>query len=173
MAQPVLADTLLSRLDDYERRLIALERTPQIPQITTFAAGPVFDQVIEFESTTSTTYTDLATPGPEVTVVVGQSGRVIVTAGAYIVSTVDNQTVDVALSIDGGTAVFWAAVENLTGGAIGGSFSHSELLEHGQPWVGALDLSPGEHTFRLKYRQSLAGPNQGHFDLRFLQVQPY
>lgn len=173
MSRAILPEDQSVQIADLERRLRIMESTARVPQVSTFAAGPVFDQVIEFETTTSTSYTDLATPGPEVICVVGETRRVIVTAGAYIVSTVDNQTVSVGLSIDGAEPVFWAAAENLTGGAFGGSFSHSEMLEHGQAWVGPLDLLPGEHTFRLKYRQSLPGANQGHFDLRFLQVQPY
>lgn len=173
MSRPILADDFVDRIVDLERRIRVLESTARLPQVSTFAAGPVFDQVVEFETTQSTSYTDLATPGPEVTCVVGQTRRVIVVAGAYIVSTVNNQTVDAGLSIDGGPAVFWAAVENLTGGAFAASVSHSELLEHGQTWVGTLELLPGEHTFKLKYRQSLPGANDGHFDLRFLQVQPY
>lgn len=164
MAERILPADFASQIVDLERRLRTLEATSRVPQVSSLTAGPVFGQVIDYEATTSTAYTDLATPGPEVTVTVGQTGRVVVTAGAFTTSPVDNQTVDVGVSVDGGAALQWAIVENLTGGAFSASVAHSELVE---------DLAPGEHTFRLKYRQSLPGANEGRFGLRFLQVQPY
>lgn len=176
MGKALLADDFASQLRDLERRIRTLESTARVPQISTFAAGPVFGQVIAFEATQSTSWTDLATPGPEVTVVVGESRRVIVTAGAFVVSTVDNQTVRIGLSIDGSPAAEWAFVSNTTGGGIGASVAHSEMIAHGDPatWGGVpLDLLAGEHTFTLKYEQSLPGPNDGEFGFRYLQVQPY
>lgn len=170
----LLPDNLTSQIADLERRLRIMESTARVPQVSSFARGPVFAKVTAFETTQSSAWTDLATPGPEVTVVVGESRRVIVSAGAYIVATADNQTVRCGLSIDGGEPLFWAAVENITGGRLGFSAAHSELIQHGQSWGGApLDLLAGEHTFALKYEQSLPGANDGHFALRYLQVQPY
>lgn len=121
---------------------------------------PQFDQVDTEESTTSTTDTDLATVGPTCVVRLPR-GRCLVHAGAYVTSTVTNQTAVVSLFIDG---VFRADVVNLgnnTGGSIAASLSASFMFN---------DLTPGTHTFQLKYLSS--DGNTVRFDARFLLVDP-
>ena len=205
MAQPVLPKDLIDRIVDLERRLIALERTPQLTQtsikdgtltvldaagvvrvkigkdgtdygvkvydaaganpvqLATLAFGPNYDQVDPEESTTSTSFTDLATVGPTVTVTIGPLGKAIVLAGAYMTSTVTNQTVVTALSIDGGAPIDMADLGNNSSGSIAASCAGA--------WL-ATGLSPGSHQFRLKYLQSLGGAT-GRFAGRWLIVLPY
>ncbi len=132
-------------------------------QLATLAFGPNYDQVDPEESTTSTSFTDLATVGPTVTATIGPIGKAIVLAGAYMTSTVTNQTVVTALSIDGGAPIDMADLGNNSSGSIAASCSGA--------WL-ATGLSPGSHQFRLKYLQSLGGAT-GRFAGRWVLVLPY
>jgi hypothetical protein len=204
MAQPVLIDTLLSQMKDLERRLVALERSPQLTKssikegalevvdaagvvrvrigkdgadygvkvydaaglnavsLATLAFGQGYAEVLPEESTTSTSFTDLATPGPSKTVTVGPSGRAIVMGGAYMTSTVTNQTVVAGLKVDADPTFDLADLGNNTSGSIAGDHSAAKLIE---------GLSAGAHTFKLQYLQSLGGAT-GRFAARWLLVLP-
>jgi hypothetical protein len=200
-----LPETILDTLHDLERRLVAIERSPQLTSASikegaldvldaagmlrvrigkdgsdygvkvydAAGANPVSLATLAFaqsaarvgteQDTTSTAYTDLATAGPSVTVTVGASGRAIVLAGAYAFSSVSNQSAYVGLKIDAAAAFDFALLGNNTGGSMGASVAGGDILD---------DLSPGPHTFKLQYRQSLAGANVAGFGLRWLVVFP-
>lgn len=204
MAQPVLPDDLIDRIVDLERRLIALERSPQLTQtsikdgaltvldaagvvrvkigkdgtdygvkiydaagvnavsLATLAFGQNYAEVVPEESTTSTSYVDLATVGPSVPVTVGPSGRAIVLGGAYMTSTVTNQTVVAGLKVDASATFDFAALGNNSSGSIAGDHSAGVLV---------VGLSPGAHTFKLQYLQSLGGAT-GRFGSRWMLVLP-
>jgi hypothetical protein len=130
------------------------------------AALPTFDQVLTEEGTTSTSFTDLATVGPSVTAKLPR-GRCVVTVGAYVTATVTNQTAVVGLYVDGGYFSDMVLLgNNAGGGGVGASLSATFLFGEAE------GLTPGTHTFELKYLQSLAGPDEGRFAGRFLLVQP-
>lgn len=125
--------------------------------------GQGYAEVIPEESTTSTSFVDLATTGPSVPVTIGPSGRAIVLGGAYMTSTVTNQTVVAGLKIDSNAAFDLAALGNNTSGSIAGDHSSGVLLS---------GLSAGAHTFKMQYLQSLGGAT-GRFAARWLLVLPY
>src|SRR5205823_4171398 len=114
--------------------------------LATLAFGQGYAEILTEESTTSTAYVDLATPGPTKTVTVGPSGRAIVMAGAYLTSTVTNQTVVAGLKVDASPTFDLAALGNNTSGSVAGDHSGAVLVE---------GLSAGPHTFKLQYLQSL------------------
>lgn len=204
MAGQQLPDDLFAWLRDLDRRLVALERSPQLTQasvkdgaLTVFdAAGvarvkigkdgsdygvKVFDaaglnavtlaqlafaqsfvQVDAAESTTSTTFVDLATVGPSLTVTVGPSGRAVVLGGAFTQCTVTNQTAVIGLKIDAGAPITFGALSNNTGGALQVSVAAGYL---------AGGLAAGSHTFKLQYRQTLGG-STATWEARWLMVFP-
>lgn len=204
MAGQQFPDDLFAQLRDLERRLVALERSPQLTQasikdgaltvfdaagiarvkigkdgtdygvkiydaagvnavsLATLAFGQNYAEVVPEESTTSTSYVDLATVGPSVSATVGPSGRAIVLGGAYMTSTVTNQTVIAGLKVDAAATFDFAALGNNTSGSIAGDHSAGVL-------VGG--LSAGAHTFKLQYLQSLAAAT-GRFGSRWILVLP-
>lgn len=125
--------------------------------------SPEFDGVYVNEGTTSTTATDLATVGPTVTVRLPR-GICSVHYGALAHSTVDNQTAGIELWMDGSLLHPGPYLSNNTGGGIAASISTLVYVDNGS--------LAGEHTFQMKYLQTLAGPNTANFDLRFLLVTP-
>ena len=161
MSKPILDDDPLTKLADLEQRVATLERVPRVPQITTTAVGIRTAVVTTFETTTSTSYADLATPGPEVTVTIGPSGRVFLQGGAFAYVSDTNLTADIGLSVDGAAAIPVAALENNFGGSGGTSPAFGRLIEN---------LTPGEHTFRLRYLSS-SGVQVG-FEARWLVALP-
>lgn len=124
--------------------------------------------VLTSESTTSLTYTDLATPGPEVTATIGPSGRCLVTLSAEIVV-----TAEAGAAID--TSAGYMSVE-LTGAnaqspQIGrrlyteirydesGSSTMEIRAEIGASRTFVISgLTPGETTFTCKYATSTELP---------------
>lgn len=201
---PILPEELLSTLADLERRLVALERSPQLTSasikdgalvvldaagvvrvkigkdgtdygvkiydaaganavsLATLAFGQNYAEVIPEEATTSTSYVDLATVGPSVPVTVGPSGRAIVLGGAYMTSTVTNQTVVAGLKVDAAATFDFAALGNNTSGSIAGDHAAGVLVS---------GLSAGAHTFKLQYLQSLGGAT-ARFGSRWMLVLP-
>ena len=205
MSAPILPESILSTIADLERRLVNLERSPQLTSasikdgalVVLDAAGVVrikigkdgtdygikvydaaganpvslaqlgfgqaYAEVVPEESTTSTSFVDLATPGPSITVPIGPSGRAIVLGGAYMTSTVTNQTVVTGLKVDGNVPFDLADLGNNTSGSIAGDHSSGVLIS---------GLSAGNHTFKLQYLQSLGGAT-GRWGARWLLVLPY
>lgn len=123
--------------------------------------GPVFDQVIIEESTTSTVETDLATVGPTVTLQLPR-GICTIHSGAYVTSTVTNQSAVVTIFMDGAFLQDSVILGNNTAGSLSASLSSTVMFDN---------LVPGTHTFQLKYFQTLGGAT-ARFDARFLQVTP-
>lgn len=133
------------------------------------SAIPAFDYVFTEESTTSTVDTDLATNGPEVTLKLPR-GRALISGGAFTTSTVNNQTAFVALWIDGVHYQDIALLSNGTGGSIGASiFGVLAIPDSTHPTL-PNGLSPGSHTFKLRYLGS--DGNTVRFGSRSLLVQP-
>lgn len=205
MAQPVLPKDLIDRIVDLERRLVALERTPQLTQtsikegtltvldaagivrvkigkdgtdygvkvydaaganpvsLAQLGFGQAYAEVVAEQASTSTTFVDLATPGPSVTVDIGPSGRAIVLGGAYMTSTVTNQTVVTGLKVDAAAPFDIADLGNNTAGSIAGDHSSGTLIS---------GLAAGPHTFKLQYLQSLGGAT-ARWGARWILVLPY
>lgn len=111
--------------------------------------------VSENESTTSTTYADMATPGPAITVPIAKSGRAIVIIGASIsVGTDDTGDASFVGAGPGGATLNqpttpFGVSSNSAAGAISVSGSQANLLTN---------LAQGDWTFTMKYRSSNGDP---------------
>ena len=129
---------------------------------------PSYDATVSTqESTTSTTYTDLTTVGPEVTIQVGSSGRVQVTASAFIQVPVQTSQAGgfVGISVDGaapsGDLAYCFNSIGVAGGYLAGSYSATTILT---------GLSQGSHTLKLQYR-AYASATGADFAERFIVAQ--
>ncbi len=136
---------------------------------------PVYEspEVATEQYTTSTTYTDLATAGPSVTATIGALGTALVNVNSYIATPGAASAVNsrcVGVSIDGGAPtgvlddILIASISTPVGAAVGIAVNQSA-----QAYISG--LSPGQHTFEMKYRSNGSGGNCG-FASRFLQVRP-
>lgn len=106
--------------------------------------------VVTVETTSSTTFTDLATAGPSVTVTVGASGAVLLAFGANMEQSSTNRA-EMGYSVDGG------AVDNNDTASVEGSAGESVMSMRTTLVTG---LSEGDHTFTCKYRTSGAGTGE-------------
>lgn len=222
MSDPILSDSLLSRLADYERRLVALERSPQLivssikdgalevrdssniirvrvgkndgdfdvtvfdatgangVRLSTLAFGIQAASVAAFESTSSSSYVDLATVGPTLSnVVVGPSGRLIVQLSAEIeiIASDTNTAQDGRMSFaiagpTGSAASDSRFISNaLSIGAVG---TFLTLISH--PHIAGtflvLGLSPGTYTVTAKYKTAVVGQTVS-FSERAMIAQPF
>lgn len=123
-----------------------------------FLVGAAGAEVLTSETTTSTTYTDLATVGPAVTVTTG------VSALALFSAEMGNSTANATLlsvAVSGATTLAasenYRAVDNTTSGVTG--FNHKFFT----------GLTAGSNTFTLKYR---VGGGTGTFLIRRVTVIP-
>lgn len=150
MGEISLPADLSALLADYERRIRILESRP---------SAPVWQYVDTYERCTSTTYAALPTAGPSVTATVGQSKLVVVTTSAYMVVP-SNTTAIVGLFVDG--SLYWdtLSLSNSTSGSLALNTTDTRTIQ----------VSPGTHTFELRYKQSLT---EAWFSARQLIIQPY
>jgi hypothetical protein len=151
-----LPEDLSTYIRGMESRIRALETAPRA-QDTTLPWSYSFVDLAE--TTSSTTYVDLATAGPTVTVTVGRTGRVFVNVGSYVDVPAGAQGT-VGLFVDG---FFVRDVVTLRGA--------SNTISNPATTRVITNLSAGLHTFTLKYR-SVTGALLG-FGARFLTVQPF
>lgn len=113
------------------------------------------------ESTTSTSYTDLATPGPAVTVPIGRSGKALVTVSADVYGTTSGQAMRMSYAISGATTR--AADDDWAYRVQGGVAPTTEIaagrtsLQEG--------LTPGPNTFTAKFKTSAGTAYFGSRDL--------
>lgn len=99
------------------------------------------------ETSTSTTYADLATAGPSVTATIGASGRVLVVVGCQLYTNTVDAYAYMSFAVTGATTRAASDNEALyfrTARAIDGrQASHVSIVT---------GLTPGSHTFTGKYR---------------------
>ena len=155
MAEYNLPPSVVARLNEMERRLRALERTPR-------SFGFKSDNVATSEQTISGSYTDLATVGPEVEIAV-PSGKMIVALGGFcsggetFTAYMSFQAVGPeTISADDSRAIKSTAVSNTVQG------TRIVTLE---------DLTPGIYTVTAKYK-SAGGIGFSTFSGRDLLVIP-
>jgi len=101
--------------------------------------------VLTSETTTGTTFTDLTTPGPAVTVDTGPSALVIVHGSMENTGTGSSR---MGYDISGATTI--AAADNRGVGVFG--VAGVGAIHSGVAWH--TDLTPGSNTFTAKYRVS-------------------
>jgi hypothetical protein len=167
MSEPLFATTILSHIEDLERRLRALESTAQVPQVSTIAGGSQSAEVVALENTASGSYTDLTTPGPAVNVVVGGSGVLIVLYGHEAQSPANTQGF-MAFELNGANTR--AAVDSdavyLLPVTVGG-FVVAGYPARAKRLTG---LQPGVTTVTAKYRLGLGAA--AYFGHRWILVLP-
>lgn len=117
--------------------------------------------VITGETTTSTTYADLATVGPSVTAEIGPSGRALIIVGAVISNNTAGQT---SLMSFTGAGV---AANDADSAYFNSSSANAEA--HFSNVLMGVGLTKGLQTFTAKYR--VAG-GTGRFAVRRFQVIP-
>jgi hypothetical protein len=105
--------------------------------------------VATLENTTSNTYTDLATPGPAVTLTTGTKALVLINSTLYKQASGSNAYVGFAVS----GATTRAASDNTALNYVAAAYYDSRLsVSHL-----ATGLTAGSNTFTLKYRQNGGG----------------
>lgn len=119
------------------------------------------------ESTASTTYGNLTTPGPQVTVTIGASGRCLVMLSAAM----RNDTA-------GGRCVmsFSAAGPTPLSASDPRALAATSSDANDQFWIGRTvlvsGLLPGAYTFTAQYRRGTTGGGNANFANRTLVVLP-
>ena len=158
MADIQLPADLSAMLADYDRRIRVLETAPRLQN----SSLPWAFAEINATFTTSSTVDVDSTPtaGPTVTIDVTQTGRVLVSAGAYIGLTLTSQTAGVQLYIDGTAYTSIAGLSNASSQIAANVFSSRVIT----------GLTQGPHTFVLKYRSTGGNVN---FSSRSIIVQPF
>jgi len=157
MADIQLPADLSAMMADYERRIRVLETAPRLENSSLPWASATIDATF---NTSSATAVDSVPAAPVVTIDVGQTGRVLVTATAYIGLNSTAQTGSVDLYIDGIAYVNILALSN-NASTIASNVSSSRVIT---------GLTLGSHTFVLKYRASTGNVN---FSGRSLIIQPF
>lgn len=155
-----LPEDLSTYMRSLEQRIRALETAPRA-QDTTLPWQ--YNYVDTYETTASTTLTDLATVGPIVSIDTTNTARVLVTASAYINSPA-NTTGVVALYVDGVYFSDLIANGNSTSATLALNLTNTRVI------VDTVGLARGTHTFQLKYKTSLT---LSGFGARLLTVQPF
>ena len=121
----------------------------QVFDLTENHLAAVADFIAAIETTVSTSYVDLATPGPAVTVLTGT--KAIVLIGAQI----DNTSANVSLmsvAVSGATTVAADDAHSaLTELSVGDGVMFSHAITFGMGGV-LPALTPGTNTFTAKYR---------------------
>ena len=113
------------------------------------------------ESSTSTTYADLATPGPAVTLITGTKALVIVQARMYVSANVTD--VFASYAVSGATTI---AAGNSRAGYIGSSGVNLPVIGGASASI-LTGLTAGSNTFTMKYRVS---GSSGTWDRRWISV---
>ena len=163
-----LPEDLSTYIRSMESRIRALETAPRAQD----TQQPWQSDFVETEqSTSSTVNTDLATVGPEVTIYVGQTNRVLITM-ACAISLAAVQQGCAVLRVDGlypSDPPFTLApvfARNDTSAIVAGSYSCT------RNWTSAIYLPEGLHTFRMQYRK-VSGAGSVFYSNRFLMVQNF
>lgn len=128
-----------------------------------FLAGTTFNSVATNESSASTSYTNLATPGPSVSVLTGANALVLF--GASCLNNTTAQAVFIAIAVSGATTL--AAPAGTTALDLVQQPDPGGETLMGFTWI--TGLTPGANTFTMKY---LVGGGTGTWGSRVLAVFP-
>jgi hypothetical protein len=144
---------------------IAMRNGNQLVDLSTIVFGPGTATVSTGESTSSTSYTNLATVGPSLTATIGSSGRAKVTISATIIGAAPN-TAAMATDVSGASTIGASDAKCLLAQAPGSTpftFSSSRVVLY-------TGLNAGSTTFTAKYRVSAGSAT---FINRDIIVEPY
>lgn len=123
--------------------------------------GPVFSRVDTTQTTTSTSYTDLATAGPAVTATIGSNGLALVCIGALMDQSVADFA-NMSFAVSGASTI--AAADN---NACLQYNTNDRVVSRNILLTG---LTPGSNTFTMKYK---VGSGTGSFTYRTIAVIPF
>lgn len=158
---PVIGDTVIV-LNTGPTWYVIGSTTSSIPRFL-----PVSQHIATAESTSSLSFTDLATVGPQVTVNIGAAGRAKVTWGCSMQFNANNGGV-MGIQVSGATTIApdWRifAFANSAGGAWNNGGSRVELYS---------GLNPGANTFTAKYTLGGGTPTSCTFVDRTVMVEAY
>jgi len=124
---------------------------------------PTSSTVNTSESTSSTSYTDLATSGPAVTTTTSDRALIVITSRCSNNTTSQNSHASYAVS--GATTI--SANDNFSLAFT--SSAANEIVQASFAWIDT-NLNAGSNTFTMKYR---AGANTATFSRRTLSVIPF
>lgn len=114
------------------------------------------------QSTSSLTYTNLATAGPAVTVTIGSTGKALVAIYTSLANTTNNYAL-AGYAVSGATTVAASDLDALQHGSSIAMRAGATLLHTG--------LTAGSNTFTMKYRKD-AGAGTSDFTGRRILAQP-
>lgn len=114
------------------------------------------------ETTASTSYTDLFTPGPAVTVTIGATGKALVAIYTSAANTTNNYAL-ASYAVSGATVVAGSDLSSVQHGNSVAIRAGATLLHTG--------LNAGANTFTMKYRKD-AGAGVADFTGRRILVTP-
>lgn len=120
------------------------------------------DRKTFFETTTSSTYSDLATSGPSVQVVTGTAA--IVMLASSLGNTVTGSSASMGFQISGYTS---RDPQDSTSISVEGTTGNTDSTLSGTFYV--TELTPGINVFTTKYK---CGADSGRFNNRFIGVIP-
>ncbi len=136
------------------------------------APVPVTASVATSETTVSTTFTDLTTPGPAVTVTIPASGIVQVIVGADMLGNVATSATPVmSFEVSGANTIAALDVNALVAPALNPASNAGRVAASRVKIL--TGLTPGVTTFTAKYKQPLAGGNTATFANRDIAVIPF
>lgn len=142
--------------------------------ISLLSSRTFIDYVEAIEATTSMTYGDLTTPGPELTIDVPMSGRILLTFGAFMDSGVaaggNTNVAAMALEFSGNNVIAAAPPYTATAGFVNANIQGIGTYDKKVYSVVAEGLTPGETTITAKYRNA-ASTLQVQFGNRILIAQ--
>lgn len=134
------------------------------------AFGAETATVTTAQTTTSTSYTDLATAGPAVTVTVGPAGKAIVfIAAACRPGNPGPASANASFAVSGATTVAAADTSAITVGVTVGT---PQIAVSPSGIFMVTGLNPGSNTFTMKYRSADAA-DTAEFANRSILVLPY
>jgi hypothetical protein len=131
----------------------------------------VADQVATLETTTSATFTDLATFGPQVTINIGTSRRALVLVNAMV--QVSSSSGFASFVVTGASSI---APDNYRSASVGSNATGTIFsISAGTVLLTAADgLNAGSNTFTMKYRRDVFGAGTGaDFATRRITVIPF
>lgn len=151
---------------ELEARVRVLETATRLPNFTTTAGGIQTDLKTQLEGTSSTSYTDLSTVGPTVTVNVSALGKLIAIFSAQFFGqdTAPLSDARMALEITHSDGSVTSATDDKATGTIEGHNSQHSL-------VIVYTVAPGTTIVKAKYKKVGSGPDP-FFDDRYLVVIP-
>lgn len=158
-------EVALSAIAAQRRRLDELERWVKSPARLSGSATSIDGATVDTgESTSSTSFTDLATVGPEVTVDVGADGVALVMLSAQLRNDTAGVTTVLGVALSGANTVAATGARALR-------YESSNALDLAQATRTVLftGLAAGPTTFTCKYAVT-TGSSTGTFDFRQLAV---